>query len=109
MLSYNINHIENDLKCQQEKDTLCRKIFDAACFQLGVFLTIKIKVEPMCQFYLEEDANQVLSLLLRDVNNESTEKEKHSGYTLSLYNCNIYIYIYIYGISGCNTGDKIKR
>ena len=58
------------------KDILCRKILDATCLKLLVFCTVKIEIEPMSKFNLEEDSNQVLPFFFWNIDDKTTEKKK---------------------------------
>lgn len=52
------------------------KFFDATWLQIISFLTIEVQIEPMSELNLEEDADQILALLFRDVYYEATVKDE---------------------------------
>ena len=52
------------------------EIFDASGLEFWILLAVEIQVEPVRQFNLEENPDQILSLLLRNVDDKSTETEK---------------------------------
>lgn len=61
------------------KDILCREIFDSTCSEFHVFCAVEVQVEPMSQFYLEEHPDEVLSLFIRNIDDESTRRQKMTG------------------------------
>lgn len=55
------------------KDTLEREVFNATRLEFMVLCTIEVQVEPVSQFYLEEDSDQVLSFFLWYIDDEATK------------------------------------